>query len=163
MLGNENPRSCWATPLNIFAAFDKTYDYTLDAAASATNTKCARFYTREMDAFKQTPDGERIWLNPPYCGAKFGEKSLSDWADLAIAWSNDNEVSCCFPCDTGTLWFKRLFTSRGRKTFITPRVSFIPPEGVNESSNRGPSIVITLGVPNLIEFYDWKKDKFTKC
>lgn len=160
----ENPRSCWATPVNLFEVFNKLYNYNLDAAASAENTKCQFYWTREDDAFNKTPDSiDRIWLNPPYCGAKFGERPLGDWVDLAISWSENCElVSLLLPCDTGTNWFKKLFLI-SKRTFITPRVSFIPPEGVNQSSNRGPSIVFTIGVPIKTEFYDWKRGVFTKC
>jgi phage N-6-adenine-methyltransferase len=159
----ENPRSCWATPPNLFATFNDIYDYTLDAAASSENTKCPNFYSREDDAFTCQPTSEVIWLNPPYCGSKFGEKSLGAWCDLAIEWSNNNKVSLLLPCDTGTIWFKKLFILPCRRTFITPRVPFIPPTGITQSSNRGPSVLFTLGVDSLTEFYDWKKREFTEC
>ncbi len=40
--------------------------FTLDVAASAENTKVARFFTRDDDGLVQSWAGERVWCNPPY-------------------------------------------------------------------------------------------------
>ncbi|WP_165907113.1 DNA N-6-adenine-methyltransferase [Gibbsiella quercinecans] len=46
---------------------NKEFSFTLDAAASADNALCSRFWTAEEDALKQDWGAESsIWSNPPY-------------------------------------------------------------------------------------------------
>lgn len=55
----------WATPAWLFRELDAEFHFTLDAAASAENTKCLRFFTAEDDGLQQDWDGV-VWCNPPY-------------------------------------------------------------------------------------------------
>ena len=43
------------------------FGFCLDACASVTNAKCARFFIAADDALRQTwaPHGQ-VWMNPPY-------------------------------------------------------------------------------------------------
>lgn len=60
---NEHP-----TPIELFnniaAKLELEFDY--DLAASATNTKCEKFYTKEQNALEQEWDAPVNWCNPPY-------------------------------------------------------------------------------------------------
>lgn len=58
------------TPDHIFSPLMKRHDFTLDAAANATNAKCARFYDLAADGLKQSWRGERVWCNPPFSNLK---------------------------------------------------------------------------------------------
>ena len=49
----------------------------LDAAADATNAKCARYFTAEDDGLTQDWAGETVWLNPPYGRGITGKWMLS--------------------------------------------------------------------------------------
>lgn len=55
----------WTTPRWLFAQLDAEFHFTLDAAASAENALCARYFTAQDDALRQTWTG-RVWLNYPY-------------------------------------------------------------------------------------------------
>ena len=55
----------WETPADLFAQLDAEFHFTLDVAASVTNAKCARYYTRAQDALQQPWEGI-CWCNPPY-------------------------------------------------------------------------------------------------
>ncbi|WP_081343364.1 DNA N-6-adenine-methyltransferase [Mycobacteroides chelonae] len=56
-----------ATTASDFARFDAALGpFTLDVAAAAHNTKCARYFTFEMNGLTQSWAGERVWCNPPY-------------------------------------------------------------------------------------------------
>lgn len=61
------PSDEWATPQDLFEAACKYYDIEpdLDLAATAENTKCVDFNSKDA-AFKQLPCGFDVWCNPPY-------------------------------------------------------------------------------------------------
>jgi phage N-6-adenine-methyltransferase len=64
------------TPRSLFDPLDEEFGFTLDAAASAENALCDRFYTLEDDALTQRWQGI-VWCNPPY-------SNLAAW--VAKAW-----------------------------------------------------------------------------
>lgn len=44
-------RMDWETPTDLFSKLDDEFHFTLDAASSATNHKCQKYYTAEDSAF----------------------------------------------------------------------------------------------------------------
>ncbi|EPK1680413.1 DNA N-6-adenine-methyltransferase [Raoultella ornithinolytica] len=57
----------WMSPRGLFRNLDREFRFTLDAAASAENALCARFWTVEDDALTQDWSQEKsVWCNPPY-------------------------------------------------------------------------------------------------
>lgn len=51
----------------LFAALAGRFGgFTLDAAASAENAKCARYIDEAANGLERTWVGERVWCNPPY-------------------------------------------------------------------------------------------------
>lgn len=65
-----------ATTPEDFAPLHERFDFTIDVAASAANTKLPRFYTAEDDGLAQDWSGERVWCNPPY-------SSIEPWVEKA--------------------------------------------------------------------------------
>jgi phage N-6-adenine-methyltransferase len=53
--------------------------FTVDVAAAAHNTKCARYYDRDADGLLQSWAGERVWCNPPY--SDIGPWVTKAWAE----------------------------------------------------------------------------------
>ncbi len=49
-----------------FAPLHERFRFTIDAAASPTNARLERYWTREDDALTKSWEGERVWCNPPY-------------------------------------------------------------------------------------------------
>lgn len=50
----------------LFDPLNARHRFTLDAAASAENAKCEKFYTRDTDGLLHSWSGERVWCNPPF-------------------------------------------------------------------------------------------------
>jgi len=72
-------RDEWETPDALFAAYNRDYNFTLDAAATAKNTKCKKYFTKKDNALEQTWKG-RVWCNPPYSQwQKFVEKAHNEF------------------------------------------------------------------------------------
>lgn len=58
----------WATPQDLFDRLHAEFDFHIDLAATARNSKCCDCFTKEGDSLKQDWIGtaNRGWLNPPY-------------------------------------------------------------------------------------------------
>lgn len=74
----------WGTPEWLFQVLDSTFRFTLDAAASSTDTKCAKFFDKETNGLEQPWAAQRVWLNPPY------GKASALWAKKAYHESREN-------------------------------------------------------------------------
>ncbi len=143
----EHPRSCWQTPKVLLDVLRAEFKFTIDAAADASNTICERFYTREMNAvISPLPGpGEIVFLNPPYCGAKYDEYDLKVWeeyaARLALA---GNTIVCVFPSDTSVEWYLSASQRADEIRCIIPRIGFDPKPGadIKLSGNRGGTMII---------------------
>jgi phage N-6-adenine-methyltransferase len=66
------------TPDRIFDPLHAEHCFTIDAAASAENAKCAAFFDRAADGLAQSWAGHVVWLNPPY-------SDLYAWTAKALA------------------------------------------------------------------------------
>lgn len=53
-------RMDWETPTDLFSKLDNEFHFTLDAASSATNHKCQKYYTAEDSAFDHEWGGDGI-------------------------------------------------------------------------------------------------------
>jgi phage N-6-adenine-methyltransferase len=65
-------------PADDFAPLDKRFQFTIDAAATAENTRLPRYWTEADNALEQSWTGERVWCNPPY-----SHPNLSLWVQKA--------------------------------------------------------------------------------
>lgn len=66
---------CWETPRGLFQTLDREFGFRLDAAASAHNAKCARYYDIEADGLASDWGDGPVWLNPPY------GRQIAPWMD----------------------------------------------------------------------------------
>lgn len=66
----------WQTPRDLFTKYDQEFAFTVDGAASETNTMLRRYWD---DSLETSWEGERVWLNPPYSqAAQFVEKAAAE-------------------------------------------------------------------------------------
>ena len=145
----------WATPADLFAVLDREFGFTLDAAATAENTKCRRFFSAEDNALSQDwprmSDDCAVWLNPPYSqiGAFMAKAHAS-----ALAGSL---VVCLVPARTDTRWWWS-YAVPAVIRFLPGRLKF----GDGRNSAPFPSAIVVMwpGLSVLgcrVNFWDWKK------
>lgn len=127
----------WATPWGFFRKLDAEFGFTLDGCASAENSKCDRFFTKDQNGLAQDWGTDVVFLNPPY-GRKIGE-----WmAKARDAAAHGATVVCLVHARTDTDWFHRhVLNIADDVRFIKGRINFV------HSSNKTdrapfPSVVV---------------------
>ena len=73
----------WSTPNDLFDKLNNEFDFQIDLAATAQNTKCTSFYSWMTDSLniEWHMAAQRGWLNPPYSRglcAKFIAKAAEE-------------------------------------------------------------------------------------
>lgn len=136
-------RQTWRTPLKLFLGLTARYGFELDAAADASNFKCAPWLGEEDDApnCRWAIDGvpARTWWNPPFSSAE-------RWARAARRERQLGSLSVGLVCASlNALWwvdkalpYCEFWTFRGR-------VQYVPPPGItNRSGNDRDSILMVF-------------------
>lgn len=159
----------WATPADLFALLDREFGFTLDAAATAENAKCAKFFTKEDSALER--DWQRyaardwagvqsattitaeargaVWLNPPYSRglqAAFLEKARKEAGKF-----RGPTVVCLIPARTDTkVWHETIF-GQAEVRFLKGRLRF----GDAEASAPFPSALVVFGGDREPRAFGW--------
>lgn len=126
----------WETPHELFARWNNVYHFTLDAAASATNTKCAEFYGEEKSGLLH-PWKSWTWCNPPYSlNKEFVAKAA---AEQALG----NYSVLLLPARTDTRWFHQFIYRREGVgvEFLKGRLKF----SGSKNSAPFPSMIVIFG------------------
>jgi phage N-6-adenine-methyltransferase len=91
----------WQTPQHLFRFLDSLYRFTVDVAASESNTKCKRFWTRDTDGLARTWRTTDIhWMNHPY-------SQSASWVRKAHDPSKRGVVSVALlPNRSATGWYR---------------------------------------------------------
>lgn len=90
----------YETPTSIFEPLDEEFGFTLDVSATNENSKCERYFDKEIDALQQDWGEEICWMNPPY-----GNK-LQKFVRKANAESkNGCTVVGLIPVKSNTVWW----------------------------------------------------------
>lgn len=129
----------WVTPWEFFNPYKAEFDLQLDVAASASNTKCARFFDEDTNGLAQSWEGERVWCNPPY------GRTIGEWIKKA-ATSKAAVCVCLLPARTDTRWFHDWvlpFASEIR--WIKGRIKF---SGMDQAGKFPSMVVIYRGGGN---------------
>jgi phage N-6-adenine-methyltransferase len=132
------------TPPEIYQPQDAIHRFTLDAAASAENAKCARFYTISDSGLTKSWAGERVWCNPPF-------SNCAAW--VAKAWTEMRDgchrVVMLLPANrTEQRWWQQLVEPYRDKparegvrltvTFLSGRPRFIRPDFIAPAKGDRP-------------------------
>lgn len=136
-----------ALPAEVFSELDKRFGFTLDAAASAENRKCERFYSIEDDGLKQTWASERVYCNPPYSDI---------WPWVWKAWQEpfSSLIVMLLPANrTEQRWWQRgiePFRDRPGSVltveFLADRLRFLKPGQVKIGPNERPPFGCCLAI-----------------
>ena len=113
------------------------WHFTLDAAASDENAKCARYFTAADDGLVKSWAGERVWLNPPY------GRALPAWIAKAYRESLRGAlVVMPIPARTDTAaWHDYIFPHASEVIFLRGRLKF----GGSDASAPFPSVIVRFG------------------
>ncbi len=68
----------------LFAVLNARFRFTVDAAASRSNAKLSRFWTKTDDGLLKRWDDERIWCNPPFSDIRPWIKKAWDEQDAEL-------------------------------------------------------------------------------
>jgi phage N-6-adenine-methyltransferase len=108
-------------PAHYLAFVDRFGEFTLDVAAAAHNTKCARYFDRETDGLAQPWADELVWCNPPY-------SLIEPW--VRKAWDeapHTRGIVMLLPANrTEQKWWQRLVEPYRDQPGSGLRVEFLP-------------------------------------
>jgi hypothetical protein len=131
-------RDDWETPQAFYEELDNEFHFTLDAAASATNAKCPRWFSKEDDALPQEWSG-RVFVNPPY-----GSKLSAAFIKKASEQRNSCElIVVLIPAHTSTKWWRTYVWHDGAPApgvtlRFPPRLRNDKPNQIGKSERRWP-------------------------
>lgn len=133
---NGNGRE-WATPPEIFDPLHEEFRFTLDVAASQSNTKCLQFFTEAEDGLSLPWTGERVWMNPPY------GREIYAWTRKARIESERAEVIVgLLPASTDLAWWHEdVLPYAASVRYLRGRVRFLT-DGPYRASGFFPSVVV---------------------
>lgn len=146
----------WGTPIGFFKLLDKRFNFTLDAAASAENAKCIKFFTIEDDALVQDWANNIVFCNPPY-----GRK-LKKWVEKfhREGLKENTTVVALIPARTDTIYFHKFCRHAKEIIFIKGRIKF---EGENGAVNPAPfpSMVVVFQGHHFEPRYSYMNAKWS--
>lgn len=130
----------FGTPDDIFTDLRRIFNFTIDAAASSTNAKLNRYWTKQDNALLQSWACERVFCNPPY--------SRGNVEAFAMKALKETEKNCplavlLIPTRTEQYWFHTCVNSgRVLVKFFKHRIQFI---GGKSSARDSHMLMIFLG------------------
>jgi phage N-6-adenine-methyltransferase len=107
MKRHADPRKgVWSTPDWLYKPLDQVLRFDLDAAASADNARCRKYFSAEKSALERPWAGESVWCNPPYGQ----EPGTGVWVDHGRDWARKlkNRVTMLVPVKADTAWYHDL-------------------------------------------------------
>ena len=109
-------RCDWETPAYVFDPLHREFGFTVDAAATSTNTRVPRFYE---DGLSVSWAGEVVWCNPPY-----GHGVLDRWVRKGFEESRHATVVMLVPAYTATAWWHD-YAIQGEVRFLRGKIKFV--------------------------------------
>ena len=134
------------TPQALFDQLDAEFHFTLDAAASDNNAKCARYFTADDDGRVESWAGETVWCNPP-----FG-KPLKQWVEKAYREAGGGAtVVMLLPVGSDMDWWHTWVMVADEVRFIRGRVAFLTESGARQGNSFMPCCIVVFRPPPTLE------------
>lgn len=111
----------WYTPQDFFDKLDEEFKFNLDPCATDENRKCDKYFTKAVDGLKQSWQGYRVYVNPPY------GRTIGDWVKKSYEESRGGGclVVMLIPARTDTKWFHDYIYHKAKEIrFIKGRLKF---------------------------------------
>ena len=136
----------WETPSALYDSLHREFDFTLDAAASHENAKCAKYFTIDDDGLSQPWDG-RVWVNPPY------GRGIGHWVEKAYQESRRGSlVVCLIPSRTDTGYWHDYAMKAAAIRFIRGRLHFSSDDHA-ERKSAGTSAAHNAPFPSAVVIF----------
>ena len=134
---NDHPwksRQDWGTPSCIFEQLNQEFRFTVDGAADANNTLLPRFFSLEQDSLKQSWQGERVFVNPPFVRTlKFVQKAVTECAGKCL-------VVMLLPVRSGNrAWQQYILPAAAQIRYLPGRVTF---EGASHYAPFDTAVIV---------------------
>lgn len=114
-------RHDWETPQRLFDALNAEFGFTLDAAATRDNAKCAAFFSPDEDGLSQSwATLGAVWINPPY-GPGIGKWVKKAYDECRASWQT---VVLLIPARTETSWWHEYAMKASEIRLIRGRLRF---------------------------------------
>jgi phage N-6-adenine-methyltransferase len=145
----------WSTPPDLIEVLvDRFGEFYWDVCATYHNTVVeGRYYVFTNGLSADWPEGERMFCNPPF-------RYTRKWVAKALKMRNESDVETVVvskqACDTA--WWHGV-ADELETYLLTPRVDYIPPPGVEKSSNNYGTMIMHIGGwanPGAIRRWAWK-------
>lgn len=133
----------WETPQDLFDDLDAEFRFEVDVCATADNSKCETYFSREQNGLNQPWRGS-CWMNPPYGDV------IGAWiAKAHEAGERGATVVCLVPARTDTNWWWD-HARYGEVRFLKGRLRFVGAE----SGAPFPSAVVIFGRPACVKWWE---------
>ena len=158
----------WRTDPVLFELCHREFKFNLDAAASAENALCKRYFTQDDNALKSVwvapwAKQTNVWCNPPFSlKREFLDKGRAE---------HRRGANCCFlvPADAPeTDWWVStiydlalpsprtlLYKPEYHVRILKPRVNFYTPDMQHKMGNNRPSALIIMGWNQPPGMFTW--------
>lgn len=132
----KSTNQAWETPDSIYTPLNEEFNFTLDVAASAVNTKCQKYFDEDNDGLSKSWQGEICWMNPPY--NKVGKWIKKAYEEAILQGAT---VVCLVQSRTNTNWWHN-YCMKGEVRFVRGRPKF---KGCVHGLPQPLAIVIFMG------------------
>lgn len=148
-----------STPQELFDKLNIHFKFGLDAAASAKNTKCKKYFCKKDNALGQPWNCESfVWLNPPYSKEAGGIEAWLKKAYVEVTYDRCKGVVSLVPADCSTRYYMSSFITAVEICALTPRIKF------NDASAgaKFASMLVIFEKSNkkVCSLWNWAKSDF---